>query len=221
MAVIDWDRIDTVLFDMDGTLLDLNYDNHVWNRLLPRHYAQAHGLTVDEANDRLLAHMKEIFGSLQFYCLDYWAGHTGLDIMAPHQEATHLIRWRPGAREFVRAIRNTGRRVALVTNAHRRSIDIKHAHSGILDELDVTVSSHDFGYAKESPGFWAALQAHSPFDPDRTIFLDDNAHVLDAAGEFGIGQVVTIAQPDSARPSRTGLAHPAVEDFSAHLPPAR
>ena len=37
--MIDWDRIDTVLLDMDGTLLDLHYDNTLWNELLPARYS--------------------------------------------------------------------------------------------------------------------------------------------------------------------------------------
>lgn len=218
--VIDWNRIDTVLFDMDGTLLDLNYDNHVWNRLLPEHYARAHDLSVEEANRRLLSHMKDIFGSLRFYCLDYWAQHTRLDIMAPHREATSLIAWRPAALEFVRTIRQGGRGALLVTNAHRHSISIKHLHSGIVDELDAIISSHDYGHPKEAPEFWSSLIAAHPFNPERTLFIDDNAHVLDAAEAFGIGHLATIAQPDSARPVRSGLKHPVIADFALHMPPA-
>jgi 5'-nucleotidase len=216
--VIDWNRIDTVLFDMDGTLLDLHYDNHVWNTLLPAHYAAAHGLTLADANTRLLDHMREIFGSLDFYCLRYWATHTRLDIMAPHREATHLIHWRPSAREFVRAIRKAGKKTLLVTNAHRDSLAIKNAHCGIVDELDVVVSSHDFGAPKESRGFWDALITHHPFDPARTLFIDDNAHVLDAAVKFGLAHVATIAQPDSDRPARSNLVHPVIDDFARFMP---
>ncbi|MBM4202724.1 MAG: GMP/IMP nucleotidase [Gammaproteobacteria bacterium] len=219
--MIDWNQIDTVLFDMDGTLLDLHYDNRVWNELLPSHYARMHGISVDEAGQRLLDHMRAIFGSLEFYCLDYWERHTALDIMAPHREATDLITWRPGALEFLRAIRATGRPAVLVTNAHRRSINIKQTHSRIVDELDLTVSSHDVGYPKEATGFWLAVQDLHPFDPARTLFIDDNAEVLHAARRYGIGHIVTIAQPDSARPVRTDLPYPAIHDFTTCMPTSR
>ena len=34
----DWRAIDTVLLDMDGTLLDLRFDNYFWLELVPRKY---------------------------------------------------------------------------------------------------------------------------------------------------------------------------------------
>ena len=215
---IDWSGIDTVLLDMDGTLLDLHYDNQVWNHLLPRHYSSAHGIGVEEASTRLSAHMREIFGRIEFYCLDYWAGHTRLDVMAPHQEAVHLIRWRPNALAFVRAIRRSGRRAILVTNAHRGSIGIKDLHCGITGEMDAVVSSHDYGAPKESRIFWDALMTNHPFDVNRTLFVDDNIGVLNAARSFGVRQLRNIAQPDASRPRRTGLDDPAIEDFLDYLP---
>ncbi|KEP73664.1 nucleotidase, partial [Microbacterium sp. SUBG005] len=32
---IDWQAVDTVLLDMDGTLLDLAFDNYFWQKLVP------------------------------------------------------------------------------------------------------------------------------------------------------------------------------------------
>jgi 5'-nucleotidase len=32
----DWREIDTVLLDMDGTLLDLEFDSHFWLSLVPQ-----------------------------------------------------------------------------------------------------------------------------------------------------------------------------------------
>lgn len=216
--MIDWNGIDTVLFDMDGTLLDLHYDNHIWSHLLPRHFASAHGLPLAEANSQLTEHMKQILGQIEFYCLDYWARYTGLDVMAPHREAVHLIRWRPNALALVRSLRSRGKQLVLVTNAHRDSVGIKHAHCGIGDELDAVVSSHDYGVPKETDLFWQRLSEEHPFDPARTLFVDDNAQVLKSAQTYGIANLKTIAQPDSSRPRRDGLEHPSIQDFLHYLP---
>ena len=47
--MIDWSQIDTVLLDMDGTLLDLRFDNHFWLELVPRRFAEMHGISVRES----------------------------------------------------------------------------------------------------------------------------------------------------------------------------
>ena len=43
--LIDWEEIDTILLDMDGTLLDLNYDLHFWLEHLPLIYASQHQIS--------------------------------------------------------------------------------------------------------------------------------------------------------------------------------
>ena len=45
----DWDVVETIVLDMDGTLLDLSFDNILWNELLPRRYGEKHGLSQREA----------------------------------------------------------------------------------------------------------------------------------------------------------------------------
>jgi 5'-nucleotidase len=216
--MINWNQIDTVLFDMDGTLLDLQFDNQVWGHLLPRHFASTYGLTLEDANFQLNTHMHEVFGRIEFYCLKYWARHTGLDVMAPHREAVHLIRWRPNALALVRSLRSSGKRIVLVTNAHRDSLGIKQDHCGIIDEMDAVVSAHDYRVPKEALEFWQRLNQQHPFNPERTLFIDDNAHVLMSAQAYGIAHLLTIAQPDSSRPARLGLGHPAIDDFLSHFP---
>src|SRR5688572_6670841 len=36
LPMIDWNAVDTVLLDMDGTLLDLHFDNYFWLTHLPK-----------------------------------------------------------------------------------------------------------------------------------------------------------------------------------------
>ena len=44
-AMIRWNQLDTVLLDMDGTLLDLHYDNYFWLEHVPRRFSEKHGLS--------------------------------------------------------------------------------------------------------------------------------------------------------------------------------
>ena len=211
--MIDWKQIDTVLFDMDGCLLDLHYDNCLWNDLVPARYAQAQGISADEARRQLYGHLLGKDRDLSFYCIDFWTRRTGLDLIALHHELAHLIGYRPGAAAFLDWLRGRARTL-LVTNAHRASLAVKDRYSGLSQRLDGTLSSHDFGHAKESQAFWPRLAEADPFDPARTLFIDDNETVLDAASAHGIGHLLTISQPDSGRPPRTNLKYLACNDFN-------
>ena len=216
--MIDWTCVDTVLLDMDGTLLDLNFDNVLWTERLPRRYAEHHGVDHIEARETLFAHMVETRHTLEFYCLDYWSRHTRLDIVGLHHELSHLIRWRDHARTFVDRVTASGRRAVLVTNAHRKSLAVKNQATDLTAILDASVSAHDYAAPKEVPQFWEQLHAEQPFDPKRTLFIDDNATVLNAADDYGVSQLVTVSQPDSARPVRDELDYPAFNQFDEIMP---
>ena len=216
--MISWERVDTVLLDMDGTLLDLHYDNTLWNQLVPARYSEANDLPIEAARSHLFAHMSLIRGQATFYCLDYWADFTGLDIVGLHHELTELIGYRPYAEEFLAWLQTQGKRAVLVTNAHRDSLSVKNAHSDLTTRLNADVSSHDYGAPKEDPTFWSQLMRHEPYDPERTLLIDDNVSVLGAARDFGIRHLLTVSQPDSNQPPRDGLNYPAFNDFREILP---
>ena len=209
----DWTQIRTVMLDMDGCLLDLQYDNRLWNDLVPARYGQAQGISVDEARSRLYGHLLGKERGLDFYCIDYWLRRTELDLLALHQEMAHLVLYRPGAQTFLRWLAAKDLRVLLVTNAHRASLAVKDQHSGLCTQVDRALSSHDFRCVKESAPFWERLAEAEPFDPAHTLFIDDNQAVLEAAAAFGIAHLRTVRQPDSSRPPQRNLRFPAFDHF--------
>ena len=225
--LINWQDIDHVLLDMDGTLLDLNYDNVVWGQRLPERYAERNQLSLDASRERLFAHMKRLRGQLDFYCLDYWADFTGVDIVDMHHEVAHLVRYRADAELFLRWLgggthrspAHQHNRVSLiVTNAHPDSIAVKDRQTGLTSQVDHTVSCHQYGAPKESAVFWEALMAEHPFVPERTLLIDDNADVLSAAHDYGIAHVLSIATPNSNQPAREDARYPAFDRFDEILP---
>ena len=187
---------------MDGTLLDLHYDNHLWNTLLPTRYAEAQDLTDAAAREVLFSYMQQVRGTLQFYCLDHWADFAQLDMRELHLARTDLISYRPGALEFLAALQQSSINTLLVTNAHRLSLEVKNSVSGITSRVDHAISCHDYGAPKEAQAFWQQLQAEHPFDPKRTLFIDDNHDVLASAAEFGVSHLRTIDYPDSQREAK-------------------
>lgn len=216
--LLDWCAIDTVLLDMDGTLLDLNFDNVLWNEHIPLRYAEHHGMSCEAAREHLFAQFSTHRNTLRFYCLDHWSEVTGMDVVAMHRELTHLIRYRPHARAFLERMMSSGRHVRLVTNSHRDGIDIKNEFTGLTELTHLTISSHDYDAPKESQEFWQRFAREHPFDKARALFIDDNVNVLDAARTYGIAQLCIVSQPDSARPPRVGFDYLAFNGFDEIMP---
>lgn len=216
--MIDWNQVDTVLLDMDGTLLDLHFDNFFWLHYLPQRYAAAHAIDEAAARERLIALFEAQRGNLNWYCVDYWSGELSVDIAALKSEVRHLIAIRPYTQAFLRWLRQGPRRVVLVTNAHRKSLDLKMQQTGIDRYFDAVVCSHDYGYPKEAQEFWQRLQREHPFDASRTLFIDDSASVLAAAEKFGIRYLLTLLQPDSKLAPREITQYPGFHHFDALVP---
>jgi putative hydrolase of the HAD superfamily len=216
--MVNWNEIDTVLLDMDGTLLDLHFDNVFWLEHLPRRYAEIHGEDHAEVRHRMLERFRAEQGTLNWYCVDYWSRELRLDVGALKDELRHLIRIRPHVEDFLARLHAGHRRVLLVTNAHRKSLDLKMTHTGLERWFDAIVCSHDFGMAKEHTGFWDALRAVEPFDPARTLFIDDSISVLASAQRYGIRWLLSLLQPDSAREPRTVEGFAAILHFDEIMP---
>lgn len=193
---------DTLMLDMDGTLLDLAYDNYMWMQHIPAAYAAKNELSEAAAREHLYAVFKRLQGKLNWYCLDHWSEALDLDVVALHREQSGKIGFLPGAREFLQKLADYHVRVLLVTNSHRHTLDIKSEVTNIIDYFDGIYSSHDIGHAKEDQPFWHALKKVANFDVGRTVFVDDNISVLRSARDFGVDMLLHITRPDSGQPAR-------------------
>jgi 5'-nucleotidase len=212
-APINWQSVDTVLLDLDGTLLDLHYDNYFWLHHLPRRWAELTGRSEEECRQYLHLSYNQMRGTLDWYCLDYWSRHLQTDIMVLKREVADKVALRPDAERFLNFLRANRKRVYLVTNAHRLGLELKLALTGIEAHFDVIVSSHDFQVPKEEQAFWQRFHREFPFALERALFIDDNEQVLDSARQFGVGQLIQILQPDMQRPPAPVAGHPAVLHF--------
>ncbi len=216
--MIDWHAIDTILLDMDGTLLDLHFDNHFWQEHVPLRYAQLRGLTVEAAKAELAERYRAVEGTLHWYCMDYWSRELRLDIEGLKREVDHLIAVHPHVVEFLTQARHHRKRLVLVTNAHVKSLGLKMARTRLAHHFDEVISSHDIGMPKEQMEFWEHLQRRVPYDARRTLFVDDSLAVLRSAQRYGIGWLLAIRRPDTRQPLRQVAEFPAISDFSEIMP---
>jgi putative hydrolase of the HAD superfamily len=213
MAPLAWHDIDTVLLDMDGTLLDLHYDNHFWLEHLPQRYAEVHGVSRAMAELELLPLFERNAGKLAWYCLDHWSAELKLPVRELKVETAHLIALRPDADTFLAAIRAAGKRVIMITNAHRDSLSLKMERIELAPYFERLISSHDYGYPKESQQFWDALHADIAFDPARSLFIDDTLPILRSARAFGVAHLLAVREPDSCKGPKNTEEFDAVEDY--------
>jgi putative hydrolase of the HAD superfamily len=205
------DRCSTLMLDMDGTVLDLAFDNYMWLHHVPERYAEKHGLPLATAREELYRRFRQLRGTLDWYCLDHWSDALGLDILGLHKDENHRIGYLPGAQAFLEAVRAKNIRLLLVTNSHVDTLLLKDEVTGLKDYFDRVYTSHEFGHPKEDQPFWKSLREEEGFDPATTLFVDDNHDVLESAAIFGIDMLVAVTRPDTSEPARDSRHYSGVE----------
>lgn len=216
--MFDWQNIDTVLLDMDGTLLDLHFDTFFWLEHLPLRYAQIHSMETEDARQWLHERIIQQQGSLNWYCLDYWTQELNVPVAELKKEVADKIAFRPHVQDFLASLKLQGIRSVIVTNAHQDSLTLKIEKTGLNKLVDDVICSHDFSMAKETSGFWDKLKEVEPFDKERTLLIDDSFAVLNSAREYGIRYLLSIFQPDSQQPKREIADFTAIEHFNEIIP---
>jgi putative hydrolase of the HAD superfamily len=211
--MLNWSKISTVLLDMDGTILDLHFDNHFWLHHLPLRYSESANISLEQAKEKLASHYEKVAGTIDWYCLDYWAEQTKLPIQALKREVQHLISLRCDAHDFMVALRESGREIILVTNAHPDSLLLKIELTQLDKYFDVLYSTHEFGVTKESQLLWERLQEKQGFDLDNTLFVDDSIDILESAQQYGFEHLLAVENPDSQKATRTINSFPSTSDF--------
>jgi HAD superfamily hydrolase (TIGR01509 family) len=215
--MLNWSEIETVLLDMDGTLLDLHFDNHFWLEHLPLRWAEISGISLDSAKDQLQSEYAQLTGKLEWYCLDYWGRRLQLPITKLKREVMDKIQMRPDVPAFLTALKQSGRNIVLVTNAHPESLSLKLERTDLAKYITTLISTHEFGVTKESQTLWQKLQQRLGFDKNTTLFVDDSLPILAAAQHFGIKHLLAVANPDSKQSAKTISDFPAITDYTTLL----
>ena len=197
-----WDSVETVLLDMDGTLLDKHFDDYFWVNLIPEEYARKYNLEIDAARHDLLTRYKQEEkklkeGKLNWTDLDYWSKELGIDIPALKEQVHHLITVLPHVENFLQFLQMEDKRIHLVTNAHYKTLELKLKKTEIGKYFDSVICAFDIGLPKEDNAFWGKLEELVGFHRETTMMIDDNENVLVSARNYGIQYLVFNARPSS------------------------
>jgi len=215
---IPWNDIETVLLDMDGTLLDLHFDWHFWMEYVPQMYAKQNGIALEEANTIIRAKIHSQQGTLNWYCLDYWTEQLNLPIAELKHELKHMIQAHPEVISFLQRLQTLGKEVVMVTNAHRDSLAIKLEMTEIGNYFDEMISSHDFGMPKENEALWQAIENKFGYNPASTLLIDDNLQALQSALDYGIQYQLAAVHVSPKLDKIDPKGFPAFESFNEIMP---
>ena len=189
-------KAEAYIFDMDGTILDLNFDRSVWHHRLPEKVATTLGVPLNVAIEIVKNKLAPLKHTLNWYDLDYWSKEFSLDIGEIEIEMSHLIKPRPGAIDYLKQAKGSNLMI-LASNAYPKSMIRKLSLTGIATYFDIIISSHEIGFCKEELKFWEKLQTQIGFSPSKTLLVDDNLTVLRTAKKFGIKNLFGIRNPSS------------------------
>ena len=216
--MINWTQIDTVLLDMDGTLLDLNFDNYFWLEYLPSRYAEVFNLNPDDAKTMINEKTRALEGTLEWYSTTYWTEALEIDVVALKHEVRHLVRELPFCHEFLDGLKAAHKDIVMVTNAHHDSMNLKMDKTGMAHKFDKLITVHEFSKPKEDIECWDEVQKIHAFDRERTLLVDDNLNVLKSAERYGIAHLLSIYKPDSKAPIKDTEHFQAIYTFEEVLP---
>ncbi|HBO71434.1 MAG TPA: haloacid dehalogenase [Acinetobacter sp.] len=216
MSYSDLQQQPIAMFDMDGTLLDLAFDDFIWNHCLPERHAQVHQCSLEQSQQTLFQFYQQHKHTLSWYSSAYWTAKVGVDVLQLQYEHREKIAARAGCHQLLERLKAKGYRCWLLTNADQAGLQLKLENVELSPYFELMISSEELGHAKEDVGFWQKLQQLHPFDPAKAVFIDDTVAVLKGAEAFGISKLVSILQPSSSKPSRNvnELPYPALNHLT-------
>lgn len=209
-----WKDINTILLDMDGTLLDKYFDDFFWEEYVPEIYGEKNNISITDARKVLLTKYKKVESTLEWTDLSFWSRELGLEIPELKYKVQHLIQVHPYVTDFLQFAKKSEKKLYLVTNAHCKSLELKLQKTPIGPYFDRIINSQEVGFAKEQPEFWQKLQQIIPFSRESTMLADDTEKVLDSARSWGIQHLIFIAKPSSRLPVSYSPAYPSITFFN-------
>jgi len=216
--LINWIDIDTVLLDMDGTLLDRHFDDHFWLEHVPKRYAASRNIPLGEAKELLYRLFRSQENTLNWTDLDYWTEKLGLDIPLLKREVDHLIAVHPFVVDFLLFLKRHDKGIYLVTNAHSKTLSLKMKKTRLGPYFTGVVSAHDLGLPKEDAAFWGRLKRIIPYDPARTLLGEDSETNLATAQAFGISHLIYMSRFSSTVPPRASTDFASIHYFNELIP---
>ncbi len=196
-----------ILLDLDGVILNLEYDIKFWESWLPDQVANQSNRILEEIKAEIQAEIDIQKGTLNFYDLNYWDNLLNVDCMKIIKEQEEKCSYLEGSYEALQRLSTLNNRMHIVTNGDPRVQEYKAETQNFLEFFDSIFYSMRAGYPKEEKEFWALARHNLNLDFEDAIFIDDDFKVITAAAKAGIKQVIWIT------PGKNRILQNGVETF--------
>ena len=198
-----------ILSDLDGVILNLDYDIKFWGSWLPAHVASKSNQSLDEIRLKIQTEIDIQRGTLNFYDLNYWDDLLNIDCMQIIKEKEEKCSYLDGAYEALQRLSVLKSPKHILTNGDPRIQEYKAETQDFLEFFDSIFYSMHIGYPKESQEFWALARHNLNLDFEDAMFIDDDFKVVTTAAKAGIKQVVWIT------PGKNRILQNGVETFAS------
>ncbi|MBF7682477.1 HAD hydrolase-like protein [Acinetobacter sp. B5B] len=202
------------MFDMDGTLLDLAYDDLIWNVKVPQSYMTTHDICADQTYAFIDQCYQQHQRTLRWYSTQFWSHTLKLNIFEIYKQYAEHICTRPHCIELLSQLKQKNYECWLVTNADVKTLTLKLEKTQIAPYFKHIISSEQIGYAKEDINFWHTLHTRFPFCIQDSVFIDDTTAVLHQAQQFGLKNLWSIAHPSSTGKIKPSCDYPMLEQLT-------
>lgn len=172
------------IFDLDGTLLDsMGVWDRAWETFCDRHsqfreesvYSQYKTLTLASACEFYKEHFK-IPASVPELCGEVNAiVHEGYATVEP----------KPGVREYLCKLRDSGAALCVATNTARPLAEFALDRLGLSEFFGFILPCAEFGSGKDKPGIFRECARRLGTAPGETWVFEDAPHALRTAREAG------------------------------------
>jgi len=185
--------IECLLIDMDGVILDNAYDNDFWQNQIPEVIADNKGIAFDDAKRLAIQIFNYKKNTKDWYDVDYWSNMLDIDIEAQKrsEKSFSRISLYDGVIDTLSVLKNKTKMI-LITNAHRKTLNIKLEKYNLTPYFDEMVCAHELHYVKEDIQLWYMLRSKYRLDYEKTLLVEDTINNINVGLSAGISGAIYV-----------------------------
>ncbi|MDC0414901.1 HAD hydrolase-like protein [Gammaproteobacteria bacterium] len=185
--------IECLLIDMDGVILDNAYDNDFWQNQIPEVIADSKGIEFDDAKRLAIQIFNYKKNTKDWYDVDYWSNMLSIDIVAQKrsEKSFSRISLYDGVIDTLSVLKNKTKMI-LITNAHRKTLNIKLEKYNLTPYFDEMVCAHELNYVKEDIQLWYMLRSKYRLDYEKTLLVEDTINNINVGLSAGISGAIYV-----------------------------